>query len=671
MASKSLILAGVGALVAGAVLVGYIAFSGSPSEPQDTNPKTNITETAAPKNEPNRTAATAETPQTPERNAVAPSTSATNAKGGVEGIVSDSNGKPVVAAKVRLRKTVANSAFGQTVIQAIKQKNAEKPEEYSTTSGGDGKYHLIAPPGDGWVLLANHSDYAQVEYSNITTPADSFFTFPITMTAGVRLYGRVTEHEKNMPIPGAKITLDGETSVGFAASMNEKRETATDESGTFGFNNLSPGRHTLTIKALTFGTKHFPVISVPAGEQGYRCDAVLMPGFNISGRVLDSNGHAVPNAHVRASTASIGGSSNEGITNENGEFVVTDLEEGRYYLDADAGPLGHGRPDPASTAIASGTVDVEIRLPPRCGVQGIVRDKATGQPLKNFTVEVRRGSSGAKIFPREIPAIRFADRRDGSFEVLGIDAAGQHILYVAADGYAATYSESFTVQPAQMTRGIDVALGIGGTVTGVILDGKTGQPVGGATIRTRDNDYKDISNVPLIGNLVGNNPPRSSDITVQSDAEGRFEIKHIDEGIIKLQITHPRFVTAWVSDVGIINAKTVDTGTTRLSSGSIVKGIVYAADGSPATNAEVKIQTAGSLGLAKGLFSKSVRCDTNGKYIIQNVPSGEYQIHAIPSAANGQAQSPFISMAIGQKTRKQLTVSDSVDQDVDFNLPPN
>lgn len=677
MASKSLLLTTAGLFVAGAALVTWLAFSGGekPSEPDNT--KINVEQPAPAKpNRDERSVANAEQPKPSERTSVAPTNQAANATGGIEGTVSDMAGVAIVGARIELVKAPASSGFGQNVLQVMRAQQANpagaKPESYATVSGADGKFKLLAPPGENWRVLATATDFARAEYSNITTPADGFYNLRVQMKGGVRLYGRVTEHEKNMPLIGARVTLDGEAPVGaFSASVSEIREAITDESGGFKFENVTPGSHRLSIHALTYGTKNFPVIHVP-DEQTYRLDAVLMPGYNISGRVLDPNGQSVPNAKVRANTAGVGGSANEATTNELGEFVVTDLEEGRYFLIADAGDLGQGRPDPPTQSIATGSVGVEIKLPLRSGVQGIVRDKATGKPVTSFTVEVRRGAAGARIFPRELGPTKFKDRRDGSFEMPGVDAQGQHILYVTAEGYSGTYSDSFTVQPGQITRGVDVALTVGGTIKGIVLDGKTGLPVSGATVRTRDNEYKDMSDVPLLGALVGSQPQKIADMQAQTDSEGKFEIRHVEEGIVKLQITHPRFVTNYQPDVSVLNGKTTQDISVRLLSGSVVRGTVFGADGAPAANAEVKVAgTGGGIGQHRALFSRSTRADANGKYTIQNIPAGEYFIHAVPSGPNGAAQSPFVGMALAQKSRKPLSVAESMDQEVDLYIPAN
>ena len=200
------------------------------------------------------------------------------------------------------------------------------------------------------------------------------------------------------------------------------------------------------------------MINVPE-ETTWRFDVKMAPGRNISGRVVDSNSHAVANARVSATTAGLGTSHGLANTNELGEFVLMDLDDGKYFLTADAGDAGQGRTD-ASQPVPAGAVDIEVKLTARCGAQGSVKDKVSGQPIAKFSVEVRRGSQNTKA-PREIGPFAFADRKDGTFEIFGMDPVGEHVLYVTAEGFAPGYSERFTVQPGQTTRGVDVILAPG------------------------------------------------------------------------------------------------------------------------------------------------------------------------------------------------------------------
>jgi hypothetical protein len=119
-------------------------------------------------------------------------------------------------------------------------------------------------------------------------------------------------------------------------------------------------------------------------------------------------------------------------------------------------------------------------------------------------------------------------------------------------------------------------------------------------------------------------------------------------------------------DVAVTDGGKTDVGAMRLSVGCGVKGTVYAADGSPCKNAEVKIQskpTPGGGPLKVGFIGKTVRCDAQGKFSIHNLPPGDYLL----SSNSGNVSNPFELM--GKSTRKDVTLVDNTEQEIDLFLP--
>lgn len=649
-------------LVTLAGLIAFLAFGKFGEEPA-AGPATNEkpSESFAPPAD-DRPIAAAEAPRADPSRKEVKSTGAIG-QGGVEGIVTNVEGQPVAGARVELVKAPLLSPIAANLQGRPDPSKVVESKVYSTSSGPDGRYRLAAPPAENWRLTASHPDYARVEYQNVATLPDSYLTFSIQLKQGIMVYGRVTEDQKNMPVVGAVVSLDDPgVAISFPTSIDEKRECVTDASGQFRFHNVKPGRHSLAVRAQTYGSRNFPVLSVPENESTFRHDVRLSPGKGISGRVVDANGNFVPNARVSAVTAGLAVSTGTAVTNQLGEFVVTDLEEGRYFLSADAGDLGQGKTD-VKNPIQAGSVDVEIRLEARAGVQGFVRDRLTGQPISKFTIEVRFAAPGARAFPREAGPFPFHDRRDGSFEVGGVGVQGEHVLYVTADGYAPGYSERFSVQEGQVTRGVDVRLSIGGTIAGRLVDARTNEPVVGASVRTRDNEWTDMSGIPFLSTLQEAMPQKTADRTVLTDSDGRFEFHHMGEGVVQLHITHPQYVTLQHKNVAVNEGVKTDVGSLKMSSGCVVKGTVYTPDGAPAANAEVRIQSRAQIGSpGQGILAKTIRTDAQGKYVIRNLPPGDYQISATPGSLG--SENVFGRIAEGRNTRREITLTDGSEQDI-------
>jgi protocatechuate 3,4-dioxygenase beta subunit len=664
MPSKSFLITALG-LIAAAVIIYFVAFHESGESADKTTKTPTTSEPVSKKTDGAPTMATASAPRadTGKRDQIG---ATVLSNGGIEGIVTNPQGQPVAGARVELVKAATLNPFFQQAMRGQPKGNESKV--YSTSSGVDGRYRLAAPSEENWRLTASHPDYAAVEHTNIATLPDSFLSFSITLKPGTRIYGRITEDQKNMPIVGAIVVLDDPgTAMAFPGSIDERRETVTDGSGQYEFKNVRAQRHAISVRAQTYGTVDKPIVNVPGTEPNYRFDVRMTAGKNISGRVLDANGHAVAKANVSAITLGLATSHGNAITNELGDFVVMDLEDGRYTLTADAGEAGKGSTNP-QTPILAGTVDVEIRLAARSGAQGVVKDKSTGAPIAKFTIEVRRASANAnaRVMPRESGPYAFTDRKDGTFEVNGIEVEGEHALYAIAEGYSPGVSDRFSVQPGAVTRGVDIYLAKGGTVIGRVVDGRNNQPVGGASVRTRDNEWNDVGGAlgPL-GPLIDSIPQKTIDKTVTTDADGKFEFQNIPEGTLQLYVTHPSFTSFQQKQVVVNEGGKSDVGTLRMSTGCAVKGTVYGIDGAPAANAEINVQTRAQLGVQQKMVTKRIRSDAQGKYVVRTLPPGDYTITAFPSTVS---ENPFARIAEAKNTRKEITLIDGTEQEMDLFL---
>ncbi|MBL8694421.1 MAG: carboxypeptidase regulatory-like domain-containing protein [Planctomycetes bacterium] len=660
--AKLLALGGVGLLAAGA-LVYLVAFHDSDpgAEKPAPAPIEKPVEKAPPSNVEDPAAVAKPATGSDARKAEGGTVAAM--LGGVEGLVRNPKGQPVPNAKIDLFKPIA----AQLAMAQGRKTNAA-PEIYSGKSDLDGRFQIKAPPSEGWTLIATHPEYARVEIKQVSTPGDSYASYMIDMRAGVRIYGRVTEEGNvNRPIQGAMVFLDPPPLAGaFNNSTEMPREVATDGSGAFKFENVAPGQHRMRIKAAGYGSRELGALAV-ADEETQRQDVFLKPGMSISGRVVDTQGAGVAKARVTATTGGISGSFGEELTNDLGEFVLRDLEDGRYYIRGEADGYGAGSAE--GQPIAAGSVEIVVQLAARSAVQGIVREKASGNPVRQFSVTVKRALPNATFYPTEMGPLPFKSN-DGSFTVQGLDATFEHILEVSAEGYASALSERFSVQVAQVTRGIEVMLTFGGTISGRVVDARDNKPVAGAVVKIKPNTWQDMSALPgFLGQLVEQVNQRSSERSATTDAEGGFTIKHVDEGISQVVVTHPQFVALMQKDVASVEAKTTDVGTLKLTTGAALKGVVYGADGAPAANAEVTARATAIIP-GRGMVQRTVRTDAQGRYVFRGLPSGDYFVSSLHPPGPGAASNDvFGSMIVRQKTQKQIALSDGSEQEVDIYLP--
>ncbi|MGH9593740.1 MAG: carboxypeptidase regulatory-like domain-containing protein [Bryobacteraceae bacterium] len=141
------------------------------------------------------------------------------------------------------------------------------------------------------------------------------------------------------PVRRATMRLQGQPPINLTV--------ATDDEGRFVFENVTPGRYTLSAEKAGFITQRYGARSnttagtpllLTAGQELKDLSVQLSPQGIISGHVSDADGDPAPNSLVqlqhytytrgRRQLSSIGGSQ----TNDQGDFRIANLAPGRYYL---------------------------------------------------------------------------------------------------------------------------------------------------------------------------------------------------------------------------------------------------------------------------------------------------------------------------------------------------
>jgi protocatechuate 3,4-dioxygenase beta subunit len=184
-----------------------------------------------------------------------------------------------------------------------------------------------------------------------------------------RISGRVTAEGTNAPIAGARVMIFPMMRRGTPPTgpMAIPPQGLTDQDGRFVFNGLAPGEYRIDVQKTGFASSMDPTTrprtyTVAAGQALDNISIVLQKGAVITGKVLDQKGEPVTDARVMAlrritppgaSTASprlipapMQGSQ---MTNDIGEYRVTGLTSGEYFIAASPRGMGFGGPGAAST----------------------------------------------------------------------------------------------------------------------------------------------------------------------------------------------------------------------------------------------------------------------------------------------------------------------------------
>jgi len=315
-----------------------------------------------------------------------------------------------------------------------------------------------------------------------------------------RIAGRVTVDGTNTPITGARIMLIPAGRLN--GPIGRPPQTTTDQEGRFAFDGLAPGEYRVDVQKTGFAPSFSPgmrpsTIQVAAGQAVDDVRVQLQRGGVITGKVLDPSGEPFADARImvmRRAPGPAGGAAPRFIpapmqgqqqTNDLGDFRVSGLAPGEYFVAAMRGPSGLGGPTPASASNGSartaftttfypGTTDPAVAQP--IGVEA-------GKELSNviFTMQSAPAFrvSGSVVDENGAPVARamvmlMGDPRNGMFMGPAGNAQTQEDgRFVIGDVPAGSYRVTATVPMTISSGGISGGF-VGGTFTAFSSGGAGG-----------------------------------------------------------------------------------------------------------------------------------------------------------------------------------------------------
>jgi protocatechuate 3,4-dioxygenase beta subunit len=190
--------------------------------------------------------------------------------------------------------------------------------------------------------------------------------------ANGRISGRVTAEGTNAPIAGARVMVFPmfRGPVRPAGPVALPTPAITDQDGRFVFNSVAAGEYRLDVQKTGYASPQDPTspktYTLTAG-QSLDVSITLLKGAVISGKLLDQKGEPVSDARVVAlrKMPAVGRSNAptrlipaamQGLqqTNDLGEYRLTGLLPGEYYVAASPHAMGFGGPGTSSTTGSGG-----------------------------------------------------------------------------------------------------------------------------------------------------------------------------------------------------------------------------------------------------------------------------------------------------------------------------
>jgi protocatechuate 3,4-dioxygenase beta subunit len=368
--------------------------------------------------------------------------------------------------------------------------------------------------------------------------------------------GIVFAADTSQPLPKAVVRLYSAQPPG--GGPPSTRHARSDERGRFRFDDVEPGRYSLTAFRTGYATQSYgrrsagpgggAALTVLAGQQVRDLRFRLLPAGVITGRVTDEDGEPLANARVTALRRGYREGRRQlfpagmGTTDDRGEFRVHSLAPGSYYLTAARGfspwlggfsagdegatfvPLYYpGTYDSSQASVlavrAGDEVRADLRLFPEHVVKASGRVINTIEPKSRVPASLwvrRRGES-----PQAGMGPPLRTKPDGSFELGGLVPGPYHLTALWIDAGKQYTAETQLDVGHEDVEGVTLVLAPGFRLRGrVVFEGSAGE-VDPEQVRV-------LLAQPEFG-LLGR--------VGRADAEGRLEVENVSPGEYRVNVT--------------------------------------------------------------------------------------------------------------------------------------
>jgi uncharacterized GH25 family protein len=491
--------------------------------------------------------------------------------GQVAGRAVDPDGKPVAGATVLLSEQEPVSFGGRMAIVG------SSPLRRGITDDEGGFSFDGVFPG-AFLLEARAPRYQEAELTHLELKAGQDLTrLEIVLKAGAAVEGRVLSPDG--PMPDAEVTVV-QSSPGELGSYDSSLRAITDGDGQYRIDGIPPGNRRLEARAEGYRRA---VRDVEVAARTPAVDFALERGLEASGRAVDDDGAPVPGAQVILSASRAFMNAQRTLTETDGGFRITGLQEGSYTLSAskdgyESDPQGV----PVTLAGASAT-GLEVRL----SGGGAITGRLTG--LEFSQLSRVRVSASLLYIGRVDP--------EGSYRIPNLPPGDYTVTAVVPE--TALHAEGrVTLAPGAPEAKLDLQLGNGHTLTGVVLS--NGEPLAGASL-----------------GLVKTGTASQSGTT---DYEGGFRFGGLDDGHYDLDVGTQRGAQHRES-VDLAGDQTIRV---ELRTAGLAGRVIDATDASPVAGAEVTLR----VGDDRPPSFYSTTTDAHGAFRLLEVEDGAWKLRA-------------------------------------------
>ncbi|MCI0586489.1 MAG: carboxypeptidase-like regulatory domain-containing protein [Planctomycetes bacterium] len=495
----------------------------------------------------------------------------------------------------------------------------------SAEVSGDGSFSIAVPRAskEYWALVESDFLYQERAPRVRTDGSGNARGVEVPVLLGGRLAGTVRSKD-GAPVGAAKVELAPafDPLSMFSGDRPElsPREAETDGKGEWSIGGVRAGKNlVLSSSAEGHGPAMRTGIEIVPGRE-VRIDLVLPAEGAIAGRVTDESDRPVAEAEVKAAPGGdfrtlLALREGKAKTAADGKYRIGGLASGEYRVTAEK--VGWKKSKTAKVRVEEGkTTPAEASvLPEGNTISGRVLDPK-GAPARGIDVRARFEPNA---FTMADPAVLSGGTRsrartgeDGSFRITGL-GAGPFKVSARAEDEASAIATG--VKPG--TKDLELRLRPCGGVAGIVVDGKTEEPIPSFRIETRETAF-------------GMLEVKGKEREFRSE-DGAFKWSGLDPGTYLFRAEAPGHAPAKIENVAVREGATTPGVVIRLQPQAVVRGRVIAAgDRSPVERAVVTTAMQGAFAIFQSMTGErnEARTDAKGEFRLEGLPSGEVALSA-------------------------------------------